>query len=145
MTSTTTPTTIETTLQEIIDGTPALRRWLRLAAGLVARDTRPVAIVEGDGAPRVAGDSYYWTTPSGKTIVHHHSAYGWPTWYHASTRRVEVGATWLVREGARHGEYAAVVAALATRSGRYDDYDTRAAHAARRAAHAELASMAIAA
>ncbi len=46
-------------------------------------------------APRTVGQSYYWTTPSGKTIVHHPSAYRWPTWYHASTRRVIVGSDWL--------------------------------------------------
>jgi hypothetical protein len=46
-------------------------------------------------APRTAGESYYWTTPSGKTIVRHPSAYRWPTWYHASTRRVQVGADWI--------------------------------------------------
>jgi len=45
-------------------------------------------------APRSVGESYYWTTPSGKTIVHHPSAYRWPTWYHASTRRVIVGEIW---------------------------------------------------
>lgn len=42
-----------------------------------------------------AGRSYYWTTPSGKTEVRHPSAYGWPTLYHASTRRVVVGADWI--------------------------------------------------
>jgi hypothetical protein len=35
---------------------------------------------------------------SGKTIVHHPSAYKWPTLYHPSTRRVTAGAGWLVRE-----------------------------------------------
>jgi hypothetical protein len=46
-------------------------------------------------APRTVGQSYYWTTPSGKTIVHHPSAYRWPTWYHASTRRIIVGEQWV--------------------------------------------------
>ena len=45
-------------------------------------------------APRSVGETYYWTTPSGKTIVHHPAAYRWPTWYHASTRRVIVGEQW---------------------------------------------------
>lgn len=35
-----------------------------------------------------AGRSYYWTTPSGKTIVRHPNAYKWPTVYHASTRHL---------------------------------------------------------
>lgn len=48
-------------------------------------------------APRTVGHSYYWTTPSGKTIVHHPAAYNWPTWYHHSTRRVIVGELWLAQ------------------------------------------------
>jgi hypothetical protein len=51
-------------------------------------------------APRNAGESYYWTTPSGKTIVRYPSAYRWPTWYHASTRRVQVGEQWLAAAAA---------------------------------------------
>ena len=48
-------------------------------------------------APRSIGQSYYWTTPSGKTIVRHPSAYGWTTLYHPSTRRVIVGEQWLAQ------------------------------------------------
>ena len=48
-------------------------------------------------APRSVGQSYYWTTPSGKTIVHHPNAYRWPTWYHPSTRRVIVGEQWIAQ------------------------------------------------
>lgn len=50
-----------------------------------------------DDAPALAGDGYYWTTPSGKTIVSHPNAYGWPTWYHGSTRHLVVGDGWLTR------------------------------------------------
>lgn len=65
---------------------------------LVNRDhTRmPVVIIIGsDQPPRIAGESYYWTTPSGKTRVHYPNAYGYPTLYHASTRRIEVGSGYL--------------------------------------------------
>lgn len=54
-----------------------------------------IEVVPGNVAPHLAGRSYYWTTPSGKTEVHHPMAYRWPTWYHASTRRVVVGEQWL--------------------------------------------------
>ncbi len=72
-----------------------INRFVRNLAGLNNHDSCPVKIVAGNRAPRMTGESYYWTTPSGLTRVHHPSAYGWPTWYHASTRRVIVGASWL--------------------------------------------------
>lgn len=88
----------------------------RLMAG--ARQNMPVQVVPGDTAPRQAGESYYWTTPGG-TLIRHPNAYRWPTVYHASTRRVEVGADWIarlarVRGGAfrrdtRHGVTTAVL------------------------------------
>jgi len=45
--------------------------------------------------PKLVGNPGYHTTPSGKTIVNHPSAYGWPTVYHCSTERVEVGREWI--------------------------------------------------
>jgi hypothetical protein len=79
------------------DTTLEQRRLARQYADQRVHHSIPVEIVDGDVAPRVAGESYYWTTPSGKTIVHHPSAYGWPTLYHASTLRVEVGRDWFAR------------------------------------------------
>ena len=70
------------------------RRVLRRLAGAGA--AMPVMVVDGDAAPRVCGESYYWTTPSGKTRVHHPNAYGWRTLYWPSTLRVDVGRDWLV-------------------------------------------------
>ena len=68
-------------------------------ARLVARDSRaPLRVIRGHATPATTGFSYYHTTMSGKTIVHHPSAYKWPTLYHPSTRRVTAGAGWLVRE-----------------------------------------------
>lgn len=64
-----------------------------------ADSNQRIEIIDGSDAPALVGRSYYWTTPSGKTIVHHPSAYGWPTWYHASTRRVTVGRDWLIARG----------------------------------------------
>lgn len=51
----------------------------------------PIVFVDGSQAPRLVGRSYYWTTPSGRTEVRHPNAYGWPTLYHPSTLRIEVG------------------------------------------------------
>lgn len=56
----------------------------------------PIVIVDGFAAPRLRGRSYYWTTLSGKTEIAYPKAYGWPTLYHASERRIEVGAGWLI-------------------------------------------------
>ena len=57
-------------------------------------NSRPISLVDGNAPPRITGNSYYFTTPSGKTIVRHPSAYGWRTVYHHSTRRIEVGKNW---------------------------------------------------
>lgn len=69
---------------------------IRVAAGLQPRDTFPaIVVVPGYVEPEQRGESYYHTTPSGKTRVYHPSAYGWRTWYHPSTRHVAVGRDWL--------------------------------------------------
>ena len=73
--------------------TLAARRTVRQAAG--AHANCPVEVIDGDAAPTLAGRSYYWTTLSGKTEVRYPNAYGWPTKYHHSTLRVEVGSEWL--------------------------------------------------
>lgn len=73
--------------------TLAARRLARRTAG--AHAACHVEIVAGDAAPAIRGRSYYWTTLSGKTEVRHPNAYGWPTLYHASTLRVQVGREWL--------------------------------------------------
>jgi hypothetical protein len=70
------------------------RKTCRSVAG-ESWTARSVVVVKGNAEPTILGKSYYWTTPSGKTIVHHPNAYGWPTWYHGSTLRVEVGEEWL--------------------------------------------------
>lgn len=61
----------------------------------------PYAIetVDGFAVPKLIGKSYFWTTLSGKTVVHHPNAYGWPTLYHASTLRIQVGRGWLIAQG----------------------------------------------
>jgi hypothetical protein len=59
----------------------------------------PIVITGDDKSPAIAGESYYWTTPSGKTIVRYPNAYGYRTLYHASTRRIEVGRDWLFARG----------------------------------------------
>lgn len=39
---------------------------------------------------RLYGESYFWTTPSGKTRINHPGAYKWPKVYVPSTRCIEV-------------------------------------------------------
>lgn len=74
------------------------RSWLRQQAS-VGTYRCPVVAVPGKAAPRTAGEAGYHTTPSGKTIVRHPGAYGYRTWYHCSTLRVEVGVAWLAARG----------------------------------------------
>lgn len=89
------------------------RRACRSAAGIEADERGyhlPIVVIAGVTAPRVDGATYYWTTPGGD-ICHYPAAYqarfGRPI-YHASSRRVVVGAAWLGRYRARvhtqHGE-----------------------------------------
>jgi hypothetical protein len=67
-------------------------------ARYVARcvDPVPVRVEAGDGPPKQEGESFRYTTPSGKEIRYPH-AYKWPKLYHRSTRRVTVGEAWLAR------------------------------------------------
>ena len=53
-----------------------------------------VIFVEGKQLPKKFGSSYYFTTLSGKTIIHHPNAYGWKTVYHPSTILANVGKEW---------------------------------------------------
>jgi len=81
-------TTIETTREQ--------RKRARIAAGLNPRNTRPVEVIPSSNqTPELVGRGYYHTTLSGRTIVRHPNACGWPTWYHHSTLRVVVGEEWL--------------------------------------------------
>lgn len=55
----------------------------------------PIEIIKDSNQPPTrVGESYYWTTPSGKTRVGSPRAYGWRTKYNCSTLRVEVGEHW---------------------------------------------------
>jgi hypothetical protein len=71
---------------------------LTYIARLACRDgaNHPVTILpESDQSPRRIGEGFYFTTPSGKTIINHPSAYHWPKSYHGSTLAIEVGHGWL--------------------------------------------------
>lgn len=70
-------------------------RVVRAAADL-SGTPYPIVVVAGDSPPRLEGRSYYWTTPSGRTVVRHPNAYGYRTLYHPSTRRIVVGSDWVV-------------------------------------------------
>ena len=81
-------------MKNIGESTPLERRVARVFAGEYWM-ARPVEVVEGRSPPELIGDSYYFTTPSGNTRVHHPGAYKWPTRYWPSTKRIEVGRKWL--------------------------------------------------
>ena len=70
---------------------------LRRYAGYTPGDNFPFIMILPDSyePPKKAGESFYHTTPSGRTIVRYPRAYGYPTLYHNSTRRVEVGEHWI--------------------------------------------------
>jgi len=63
----------------------------------MAGDNTTIEVVPGHARPHLEGEPGYFTTPSGKTVVRHPSAYKWRTVYHLSTYRIEVGATWVRR------------------------------------------------
>lgn len=89
MNADTTTTTTETTREQ--------RKAIRQAARCDQHDHCPIVVVEGSAAPREVGQSYRWTTPSGREVRHpsaYRAHYGRPV-YHHSTRRIEVGAEWL--------------------------------------------------
>lgn len=60
-----------------------------------ANNQHPVNLVENSkNPPKLDGESFYFTTPSGKTRINHPNAYGWPMQYHCSTLAVKVGVNW---------------------------------------------------
>lgn len=76
--------------------------FARLWAGVGDENGITVNVVpKSRKAPKLNGESFYFTTPSGKTIVRHPSAYDWLTLYHPSTRSVDVGEGWLKRHKGR--------------------------------------------
>ena len=73
-------------------------REIRALAGATGCPWR-IVVVPGGAAPAVVGRGYHWRNASGDIIRHpgaYRRAYGRPI-YHASTRRIEVGAEWLRR------------------------------------------------
>lgn len=82
-----------------ITTTGKIRQKLRVLAGYSPRETHPVIdIVSGSTEPPIrSGRRGYWTTPSGRTVVHNPAVYGWRTLYHKSTCSVRVGYLWLLR------------------------------------------------
>ena len=84
---------MKTTTSYLIRIAQQYRAYVRQQAK--AGTANPIHIVEGAAEPQYLGECGYHTTPSGKTIVRHPNAYKWPTVYHGSTLRVEVGRDWL--------------------------------------------------
>lgn len=77
----------------------AARRRARQLCKLNRYYHPPVVISSKAKNVCLIGNPPFWTTPSGKTIVHHPSSYGWRTLYHPSTRRVVVPVRWAKRHG----------------------------------------------
>lgn len=91
--------TADTTLLDALASDPDVeeRTALRAPAGYHPRHAVPVIVEDGSSPPRAEGSGYYWTTPSGKTVVRYPSAYKWRTLYWPSTRKVVVGREWLAQ------------------------------------------------
>ena len=93
-------------LAEILRAAPAdIRSTLRRHARLARHDHAPIRVVAGSRPPHETGEGFFYTTPSGKTRVHHPNAYKWRTLYHPSQRHVSVGAAWLTRWLSRSPSY----------------------------------------
>lgn len=71
------------------------RNKIRDYLGLERNNRYPINLTEGNNPPEIQGEGYYWTTLSGKTIVHYPNAYKWPTRYHNSTLHITVGKDWI--------------------------------------------------
>lgn len=74
--------------------TPVLRplhRMIRDLAGVSG--SHPVVYRPGHAEPHQEGESYHWTTRSGRP-VRYPGAYGWPMTYHRSTICAVVGIDW---------------------------------------------------
>ena len=85
-----------------VDNAGKLLDWVRRAIKrrIDAPNYVDVVVLEGskkreNSRPKLVGNSGYFTTPSGKTVVAYPGAYGWRTVYHCSTERVEVGREWI--------------------------------------------------
>lgn len=83
-------------LADFYDENGELVQWIRRAIKRVngVSGNCPV-VITGSGKCEYKGEAGYHTTPSGKTIVSHPSAYGYRTVYHKSTERLEVGTRWI--------------------------------------------------
>lgn len=75
----------------------AIRRAVRQHVG--CRANMPVDIIDGDAAPEITGETWYYTTQAG-TRVRHPNAYkrvakSAVLVYHGSTLGIEVGRDWI--------------------------------------------------
>lgn len=75
-------------------------RFIRETAGLRPRDNRPIDVVDGDTPPTLVGQTWHYTTKSGRR-VHHPGAYkrvakSADLVYVGSSRTVIVGRDWLL-------------------------------------------------
>lgn len=72
------------------------KRIVRELNRLADTKGKKVKIIKGSKeAPKLSGETFYYTTLSGKTIIRHPNAYKWKMWYHPSTISLTVGEIWL--------------------------------------------------
>ena len=89
-------TTTTTSISKLIRSASQYRAYVR--AQTRAKSCRPIEVVDGDHAPKVAGDEWHYETRGGQVIAHPaaYSKSGWSNMvYCSSTRRVTVGREWL--------------------------------------------------
>jgi len=71
------------------------KKVIRDYLSLHRNNRTPIHIIpKSELPPQLIGESYYFTTPSGKTIVRYPMAYQWKTVYHPSTQVIVVGEWW---------------------------------------------------
>lgn len=76
-----------------------LKTSIRKSIGLNRSGSPPIQVVSGRQAPKLSGQSFYFTNKKGDIIRFpnaYRTAWGKPI-YHKSSRRIEVGRNWLLK------------------------------------------------
>ena len=75
------------------------RRIVRKFAGVWAHCPIDIDVIDMNKAPRLTGESYYWTwscNPGGTRVWSNKGRNMWSTYYWPSTLSVEVGIQWIL-------------------------------------------------
>lgn len=68
---------------------------VRKACGCSGRSFPIIRAEDPVQSPKLQGESFYWTTASGRTRIKHPNSYRWPKTYHPSTLKIVVGQLWI--------------------------------------------------